>query len=118
MRHDPFTTLLVDTPHMIWTTPALGSVCAERVVVGTDCHLTEGQSYGFTPSFQLSCAGGTLRVADVEQRTAAVWECVQQIEDSRRQDGQQVVPLVIDWCYLYVGARKSCRSDSHCSFPQ
>lgn len=38
-----------------------------------------------------------LSVADVEQRTAAVWECVQQIEDSRRQPGQQVVLLQKGW---------------------
>jgi hypothetical protein len=51
------------------------------------------------------CAGSTLLVADVERRTAAVWECVQQIEDSRRLDGQQVGLCVIDWCFQYLGAQ-------------
>ena len=75
-----------------------------------DCHRTEGHPVvSLHTSLQLPCAGSTLRVADVEQRTAAVWECVQQIEDSRKQDGQQVVPHVIDWCYLYVGAQKFCQ---------
>ena len=67
------------------------------------------------PTVCLARAGGMLRVADVEQRTAAVWECVQQIEDSRKQDGQQVILLVTDWCYPYVSAQQSCApvDDSH-----
>lgn len=35
-------------------------------------------------------AGWALSHAVIAERAAAVWQCVQQIEDSRRENGQQV----------------------------